>query len=140
MYNPWAITNFLSSKVIKYYWIESGNIDFIKNLFKVDVIKENIQTLLSNDEIGNGQSGHSILVELNDLKFSKDDFVTLKKLIDFGVSYEIKSETVDLFFRYIFAAGYLTITEEQINESITSIKLPNNEVKSAFENQLIKSF
>jgi len=88
-------------------------------------------------KMGNGQSGHSIFVDLNDLKFSKDDFVALNKLLDFDDNYEIKNETVDLFFRYIFAAGYLTITEEQTNEPYTSVTLPNNEVKSAFENKLI---
>jgi hypothetical protein len=136
MYNPWAIINFLSSKVIKNYYQETGDMDCIKKLFKFDAKNEKIQTLLSNDVMGNGQNNHSILVELNDLRFSMDDFVTLNKLVDFDDNYVIDSETVDLFFRYIFAAGYLTITEEQINESITSIKLPNNEVKSAFEYQL----
>ena len=135
MYNPWAIMNFLSSKVIKSYYQETGDMDFMKKLFKFDAIKKQIQALLSSDEIGNGQSGHSIFVELNDLKFSKDDFVALNKLLDFDDNYEIRNETVDLFFRYIFAAGYLTITEEQTNEPYTSVTLPNNEVKSAFENK-----
>ena len=48
--------------------------------------------------------------------------------------------TVDLFFSYIFAAGYLTISEEQKYKSTTSIKLPNYEVKSELEKKLVSYY
>jgi hypothetical protein len=70
----------------------------------------------------NGQNNDPVLVKLEDLKFSKDNFVTLKELLTKGDNYEIKNETVDLFLRYIFAAGYLTLTAEQKYRSITSIR------------------
>ena len=131
IYNPWAIVNFLSTNVIKNYWEENGNIDFIKKLFKIEAIKTKVQSLLNQEDTE---------VKLEDLKFSKDNFVTLKELLNKGDNYEIKNETVDLFFRYIFAAGYLTITEEQKYGSTTSIKLPNNEVKSELEKKLVSYY
>ena len=136
IYNPWAIVNYLSTKIIRNYWEETGNIDFIKKLFNIDQIKKNIETLLSSQD-----DDDSILVKLEDLKFSKDDFLLLKALIDKGDNYEIKNEIVDLFFRFIFAAGYLTIADKQMYKSkITSIRIPNNEIKSELENKLVSYY
>ena len=131
IFNPWAIVNFLSTKVIRNYWEESGNIDFIKKLFKIDAIKAKVESLLSQEDTE---------VQLEDLKFSKDNFITLKELLNAGDNYKIEEPTVDLFFSYIFAAGYLTISEKQKYESTVSIKLPNQEVKSELEKKLVSFY
>ena len=139
IYNPWAIVNFLSKKEIGNYWEETGSIDFIKNLFKIDAIKETVQSLISQENIKR-ISDHPILVNLGDLKFSIDNFLTLKELINKGDNYEIKNDTIHLFLKYIFAAGYLTISKDQTNESFTSVQLPNYEVKSEMEKKLISYY
>ncbi|RNA18734.1 ATPase AAA [Brachionus plicatilis] len=131
IFNPWAIVNFLSTRVIRNYWEESGNIDFIKKLFKIDAIKAKVQSLLGQEDTE---------VQLEDLKFSKDNFITLKELLNAGDNYKIEEPTVDLFFSYIFAAGYLTISEKQKYESTVSIKLPNQEVKSELEKKLVSFY
>ena len=120
IYNPWAIVNFLHHKKIANYWEETGNIDFINNLFKIDAIKIKVQSL-PNDEDINGQNNNLTLVNLEDLKFSKDNFIMLKELLNMGDNYEIKNETVDLLFRYIFAAGYLTVTKEIWSKNVCKI-------------------
>jgi hypothetical protein len=33
IYNPWSIVNYLNRKEIQNYWVESGNIDFIKKIY-----------------------------------------------------------------------------------------------------------
>ncbi|XP_065662401.1 uncharacterized protein in vnfD 5'region-like isoform X2 [Hydra vulgaris] len=138
LYNPWSIANFLSFKEIRNYWEESGSIDFIKKLFKVDKIKTKIEELICNHEDINGQRGSGIEVNLKGLKLSKEDHLTLQNLIEKGDAYEVNDSVASLFFNFIFAAGYLTICNDQKQESRkTQIRLPNKEVLSALENKLI---
>ena len=78
LYNPWSI--------VKNYWEESGSIDFIKDLFKIDDIKTKVQSLLSQGVIK---------VHLENLKFSMDNFLTLKELLNVGDNYKIEQTTID---------------------------------------------
>ena len=126
-YNPWSIVLFLKSKTIKNYWVESGSIDFLKNLFKFDPIKLKIQQLINQEYTD---------VELRELKFSMEDFLTLKELKNAGDNYKIKESVIDLFFSYLYAAGYLTVADVQ-KYNIDSIILPNLEVQSELEMKLI---
>ena len=130
MYNPWSIVNFLHHKKIANYWEESGSIDFFKDLFKIDPIKEKIQSLLNQED-----------TEARlDLKFSTENFMTLKSLMSASADYKVEESTVDLFCSYIFAAGYLTLAEKQKNASTASIKIPNQEVKIELEKKLVSHY
>ena len=131
IYNPWSIVNFLKRRKIANYWEETGSIDFFKSLFKINAIITKFQSLLKNEET---------CVQLGDLKFSKDNFITLKDLLNAGDNYKIEPATVDIFFSFIFAAGYLTLCEKQKNNSTTSIRLPNCEVKSEIEKKLLSFY
>ncbi|XP_047144985.1 uncharacterized protein in vnfD 5'region [Hydra vulgaris] len=132
LYNPWSIANFLSSKQIQNYWEESGSIDFIKKLFKVDLIKTKIEELICNHEDRihiSDQRVSGIEIDLQGLKLGKDDYLTLQSLIEKGDTYEIDFSVVSLFFSFIFAAGYLTICDYQKEGSDkTYVRLPNKEI------------
>ncbi|CAF0879543.1 unnamed protein product [Brachionus calyciflorus] len=134
IFNPWSIVNFLNNKKVENYWEETANIDFFRKLFKVKLIKEKIECLLSEVNI---ESKVPILVDLNGLKFSLENLRTLKEVMFKGDSCEINKRTVNLFLSYIFAAGYLTVSDEQIYLPKTSVKLPNKEVSSELEKKLI---
>jgi hypothetical protein len=133
IFNPWSIVTFLKNKKIGNYWEETGNIDFIKNLFKIKAIKSKIDLLINKTITIDGDLDNESSVEIYlDLKFSKEDFTALKELIDPKKdNYIINPSIVNLFFSYLFAAGYLTVIGKQINTCSTQIKLPNEEVKLA---------
>ena len=136
LYNPWSIIQFLNHNKIQNYWEESGSIDFIKNLFKINAIRSKISLLLNQENIDE-ESNELLMVQLDNLKFSKEDYLTLKDLINKGDNFQIHYDAVELFFRFIFAAGYLTVTENQKSGTLTSVKIPNKEVKSEMEKKLI---
>lgn len=132
MYNTWSIVNFLSEQNIKSFWRESGSIDFIKHLFKVGSIKEKINALLLNQEI--------ITVNLSELKFTQDKFNILKNMMHESDKFSISQEGEDLFFAYIFLAGYLTVSDcsnASTDQKSIKVKLPNREVKGEFASKLI---
>lgn len=130
----------LFKKRIGNHWEESGSIDLIKTLFNFKLIKDKIELLLNNEDTDD-QDTKPVLVKLNDLKFSKEDFLTLRNLIERGKDYELNDDAViDLFLRYILAAGYLTVKEGHYYSSEISVKLLNNEVKSELENKLISYY
>jgi hypothetical protein len=128
LYNPWSISNFLFTKELRNYWYESGSIDFLKNLFKIDPIKEKIELLIMNEEIP---------INLNDLKFTLDNYETLIKLMEKNRTITIEQSSVDLFFSYIFAAGYLTKSIKKNQSDLTYVKVPNLEVTSELIRKLI---
>lgn len=127
IYNPWSIVNFINSEMIKNYWEETGNINFIEKLLKVDDIKTKIQTLI-NKEV--------VLIDLNGLKFNKDDFLTLKTLINQNIYSSANTKAVNLLFSYIFAAGYLTISMIKNDPSYFYVRLPNGEVTAELSKKL----
>jgi len=53
LYNPWSVLNFLTDKVLKPYWIETGKTDFIANAMWSSPlsVRENILTLLSGKSL-----------------------------------------------------------------------------------------
>ncbi|CAF0781908.1 unnamed protein product [Brachionus calyciflorus] len=140
LYNPWAIVNFLQHKKVANYWEDTINIDFFKKVFKNDDIRRKIQSLLSQTDINDQQSDH-VFVNLENLKFSKENYISLRELLTKGDNYEINYECIDLFFRFIFAAGYLTLAEEEGPMSFYSrLKIPNKEIRSEFEMKLISYY
>lgn len=132
IYNPWSTLNFLNSKKIANYWEESSIMDSMRKVFKIDEIKERTLSLLDQKDIA---------VRLDDLKFSQENFVSLQNLRIAAVTEKYNYYAGDLFFAYLFAAGYLTIAtcDDQITRFLTSVKIPNEEIKNEFERKLNKS-
>ncbi|CAF0789230.1 unnamed protein product [Brachionus calyciflorus] len=139
IFNPWSIVNFLHSKKLEIYREETVTKDLIRNFFKSELMKEKIECLLSQDNVDD-EDQDSVLVDLNGLKFSIENLKILQKFFSKEDSCEIGYSTIPLLFRYIFAAGYLTITNEQNYSQLSSLKLPNQEVRSELEKELINHY
>lgn len=113
--------------MIANYWVQSGNVAFIEDLFEKSPLKNVIESLLIAEKTDDVTE-----IDLEDINFSLDDFIELRGLLDKGDKYKIGADSIDLFLRFIFASGCLTITEEQREGSLTSIRIPNKEVESIF--------
>jgi hypothetical protein len=128
LYNPWSIANFLFYGKIKNFWVDSGNVDDISSLFKLAPMKKMIESLID---------GKSIEVNLNDLQISAENYKMLQKLAKIEDSVDIEQPTVNIFFSFIFSAGYLTISKVKTKEQITtSVKIPNQEIRQQFLEKL----
>ena len=138
-YNPWSmvkcLTKFeehrdiqdahrLKTIILQNYWEESGNIDFIKDLFKVPSVKSKMDQLVKDEPL------------FFNLKkqISSSDFKILKEVMNLGSNYEINESVTDILFSYLFSAGYLTASGEK------GFKLPNNEVRTEFQNKLLEYY
>jgi len=138
-YNPWSIVKCLNkfeenrnisdlhkvkTVILQNYWEESGNIDFIKDLFKVQSVKSKMDRLVKDEPL------------FFNLKkqISSTDFKILKEVMNLGSNYEINESVNDILFSYLFSAGYLTVSGE------TGFKLPNNEIKTEFQNKLLEYY
>jgi ribosome maturation factor RimP len=138
-YNPWSIVKCLNkfednrdiqdraelrAEILKNYWEESGNIDFIKPLFKVPAIKNKVDRLVKDE---------SLVFNLK-RQISVDDFKILKEVMNLGSNYQIDESVSDILFSYLFSAGYLT------TDAVNRFKLPNNEVKTELQNKLLEYY
>jgi len=131
MYNPWAIVNFLTSRKVDNYWEESDSIDFISKLFKNDALKAKVQMLVE---------GEDVALYLSDLSFSKKDFQTLQDLLGASEDFEIKEPIVEMFYAYILASGYLTLSDDWKGGPVVSVKAANFEVKTELEEKIVRYF
>ncbi len=142
IYNPWSMVhclkNFrvhhnksindvsmLKSEILKNYWEESGNIDFIKDLFKNPLIKNKIDRLIEDK----GSLQFNLIEQI-----SSNDFKILKEVINLSSNCKIDETVADLLFSYLFSAGYLTISEKG------GFKLPNYEIKTEFQKKLLEYY
>ena len=140
MYNPWSIVKCLSNvqenrniqdytglrtTILQSYWEDSGNIDFIKPLFYLPIIKSKIDQLLRDEPL--------VFNLKKQVSFS--DYKILKKVIDLGSNYIINESVADLLFSYLFVAGYLTGGHEA-----REFRLPNNEIKGEFQYKMLEHY
>jgi len=126
-YNIWSIVNYLNNDdhtSFGSYWEESGNIDFIKKLFKLPLVKSKIDRLVKNE---------AIVFRLKE-QISSEDFKILKTIMDLGSNCSIDESVTDILFSYLFAGGYLTVKSEK------EFKLPNKEIRNEFQNKLLDHY
>lgn len=135
IYNPWSIVNALSSFqnylvdprgsrekiVLRNYWQESGNFDFMTPLLKQFNIQEDVKQLATNKAIG---------FNLNQ-QISVKAFMKLKDIVTDPLKHEITSYGRNILYSYIYAAGYLTPTGEE-----DCYRAPNKEIRDAFTRSL----
>ena len=112
IYNPWSILNFLSTKELRSYWIDTSDNYLIKDILK--------------------SADRETFDKLNNLLFGKkvEEEITGKSTLQ-----EVL-EAHDLWELLLFS-GYLTI-DKKIEDDIYSVKIPNNEVKKFFKDSFIE--
>ena len=112
VYNPWSILNFLSTKELRSYWIDTSDNYLIKDILK--------------------SADRETFDKLNNLLFGKkvEEEITGKSTLQ-----EVL-EAHDLWELLLFS-GYLTI-DKKIEDDIYSVKIPNNEVKKFFKDSFIE--
>ena len=125
-YNIWSIVNYLNDQEsgFKSYWEQSGDISFLKTLFKKEEIKEKIESLIDEKPL-------TFKLETD---FSIDNFKTLKEIINLGDHQEINDFGIDVLFSYLFITGYLT------SNSYDEYKLPNQEIRYEMEKKVIQYY
>ena len=116
----------LKRELLQNYWEESGNVEFIKKLFKRDIIKRKIDELVS---------GRFINFPLHS-SITSEDFQILKEVTQLGSNYEITDHVSDIVFSYLMMGGYLTFADKG-DESFT---LPNHEIRHEFKGRLLEYY
>ena len=125
IYNPWSVMKALTAfsnpyitnievEVIKKYWVESGSFSFLDKFFQIPEVIEDIELLCQ---------GNSINIEYNE-SISFNDFNSLNKAISSITNnnkfiYTIKN----LFFSFLYSAGYLTSDETSYSADVSKLKL-----------------
>lgn len=127
-YNVWSIVSYLTEgrdnrdySKFKSHWEKSGNIDFMRPLFKETLVREAIEELVNGDNI--------LLHRKED--FSEEDFMQLKAIM--GGNKEITQDGLTVLLSYLCTGGYLTLSEEGENH----YRLPNREITYEMGNRLL---
>jgi hypothetical protein len=140
IYNPFSIVKCLTKfekyknieddlltlkiDILQNYWEKSGSVNFLGDLFKIPIIKNQIEKLVR---------GEPIKFNFKEEITSKD-FKMMKKVMNLGSNYVIKDPVQDVLFSYLFHAGYLTAVS---GGAVNGFILPNNEIKSEMQNKLL---
>ena len=115
IYNPWSIINFLSSKELKSYWVNTSRNELIQDLIiNGDVsIQTDMATLLNHESIS----------------------VTLNESIVYS---EINAER-NAIWSFLTLTGYLSVERNMGKKSanLYQLKIPNDEIRDFFSNIFI---
>ena len=108
IYNPWSVLNFLKSRELRPYWVNTSSNDMIKLILKNSTtIKEKIERLLKDEAI--------------EVKVDQETVII-------GIE---KNE--DNIWGLLVGTGYLKVVETvNLAESLYKVKIPNNEIKELF--------
>lgn len=104
IYNPWSIVNFLSSKKILPYWVNSSSNILINNIFK----SGGISYKNALDDLINQKSVHTVISE--------------------EISFADISTSTDSFWNLLFSSGYLKIINSD-SEGNCELAVTNKEVR-----------
>ncbi|HJK86896.1 MAG TPA: AAA family ATPase [Candidatus Megaira endosymbiont of Nemacystus decipiens] len=141
IYNPWSVVNalrnyqvfkeqkhsFPASKynILKSYWSESGNVNFITPLLKHKSIKNKIEQLIK---------GEAIYFNFKS-ELSVTDYAELKNMINLGLNYEINNNGINVLFSYLTYGGYLTRAKNSILYT-----LPNKEIQDDLRDKILEHY
>ena len=110
LYNPWSIVNYLESGRLEAYWVNTGSLSILENIFAKGTVslKAAMEGLLMDMPITMKLSQH--------------------------ITYPINYDDTDLFWTLLYNAGYIKHqkgTQSRINKAFTA-ELVNLEVKESF--------
>ena len=134
IYNPFSVVNCITQNLkISPYWADSGASIFEKNthnLFKDENILSNIKHLLNEED-------SSIEISL-EKSLTLENFQKLKEISNSKSELEMTENSRNLFFSYLYHAGYFSLAEKPQEESnIVKFTLPNNEIRQAIAKKII---
>ena len=109
IYNPWSILNYLKTRQLMQYWVNTSSNDLIKLILKnSSTIKEKIERLLKDEEIEVPINLETVIVGIENNE--------------------------DNIWGLMLGTGYLKVTEVvNLAEHIYKVKLPNYEIKLLFQ-------
>ena len=141
IYNPWSVVNVLRSyqaleeqkrdfptvqhNILKSYWVESGNVNFITPLLKHKNIKNKVEQLIKGEAIY-----FNFKLELN-----VTDYTELKNMINLGSNYAINNNGINVLFSYLTYGGYLTKMKNS-----TLYILPNKEIQDDLREKILEYY
>lgn len=108
IYNPWSILGYANEKKLKNYWLKTSTNTLIKE---------------------------SVLEADNDFQESFEELITLGEAevrLNLEASFD-ELPRVDTLWGLFVNAGYLTVIHEDYELDIFTVRIPNAEIKSEFE-------
>ena len=122
MYCPWDIVNYVSvlqekpNAFPRNYWKDPSHNNIIRRFIGNEnfLVNEKFETLLS---------GESILAQIRD-----------------DLTYDFDNSTEDNLWSILYLTGYLTKENENENSKFTSLKIPNEEIKTIFADTVVEWF
>ena len=114
VYNPWSILNFLHTKELRAYWVDTSGNDLINDVLKIvrkDIIRD-LKKLFDGKGLKQNLSGTSDLSRI------------------------LGEEEI---WELMLFSGYLTV-EEKIDEDYYILRLPNREVRRLFKRTFIERY
>ena len=117
VYNPWSILNFLQSKELRAYWVDTSGNDLINDVLKTT----NKYTIRALEKLFNEKG----------LKQNISSTSDLSRLLG-----------EDELWELLLFSGYLTVKEKigDVHESIYTLRLPNKEVKDLFRKTFLERY
>ncbi len=122
IYCPWDVVNHVSvlmdnpNRRPENYWKDTSHNNIIRNFIK----NQNVQV---NEKFELLLSGASVLAQI------KDD-----------LTYDFEHSTEDNFWSILYLTGYLTKEREYIENGMTRLIIPNEEVKTIFADTIVEWF
>ena len=114
IYNPWSILNYLYGKELKAYWINTSSNELIYEVLE--------------------KSEEDVFNELRELFEDK----SIQKTVNASFNFHDIRNLRGIWQLFVYS-GYLKI-DESLGNNIYSLKIPNYEVKSFFEESFINHF
>ncbi|WP_339124870.1 ATP-binding protein [Fusobacterium nucleatum] len=114
VYNPWSILNFLHTKELRAYWVDTSGNDLINDVLKIvrkDIVRD-LKKLFDGKGLKQNLSGTSDLSRI------------------------LGEEEI---WELMLFSGYLTV-EEKIDEDYYILRLPNREVRRLFKRTFIERY
>lgn len=118
IFNTWSVMQFLTRGKVSDYWVKSGQIVNLEDIFILDKFRKDVESLLSYNGVLNFRF-HEII--------EFEDLLVLKKLCS-SKKYVIFDHYINIFYSFLFENGYLVPVNEHDDNRITA-KIPNTEIK-----------
>ncbi|XP_044763649.1 uncharacterized protein LOC123320399 [Coccinella septempunctata] len=131
LYNNWSVMQYLYEKEFKNYQ-PVGSLNRFKNVLQRQEIKDEIEILVSRRLV--------TVKYKNNLSFT--DVLTLKRMLG-NANVPINKEDIDLFFQFLYEAGFLNQlyhTEESIELGIPNIEIYTEYCKFFFSYNFFKEY